>query len=85
LGRARGLLKARAPDSLIINYTHGLQLALIGYGTAAIFASRHDLELLYQIAALAGSYMLIAQRYVREAGEQETLAETTTQAPVYAQ
>lgn len=82
LGRTRNFLNARAPDSLIIEYTHGLQLALIGYGTAAMFASRHDLELLYQIAALAGSYMLIARKYLNEAAE--SVAETTP-APLYAQ
>ncbi|MCI0660045.1 MAG: putative O-glycosylation ligase, exosortase A system-associated [Acidobacteria bacterium] len=84
LGRTRNLLKARAPDSLIIHYTHGLQLALIGYGTAAMFASRHDLELLYQIAALAGSYLLIARKYMHEAEMHESAAETSA-APVYAQ
>jgi len=84
LGRARFLLKTRAPDSLIIFYTHGLQLALLGYGTAAMFASRHDLELLYQIAAMSGSFMLIAQKYKREAETREMVAETTP-APLYAQ
>jgi O-antigen ligase len=84
LGRTRSCLRASAPGSLIIHYTHGLQLALIGYGTAAMFASRHDLELLYQVAALAGSFMLIAQKYRREAETQELVAETTP-APVYAQ
>jgi probable O-glycosylation ligase (exosortase A-associated) len=84
LGRVRLVLKARSPDSLIIYYTHGLQLALIGYTSAAMFASRHDLELLYQIAALAGSFMLIAQKYKREAEAEELVAESSP-APAYAQ
>ncbi len=73
LGRVRRLLKSRAPNSRIINYAHGLQVSLAGYTAAAMFASRHDFEMVYHIAALAASFMLIAQKYQSEAETREVV------------
>lgn len=64
LRRARSVLGSRAPDSALIAYSHGLEAAIIGYLVSATFLSRHDLELLYEVAALAASFGPI----VREAG-----------------
>src|SRR5262249_46676891 len=67
LRRARGILKDRAPDSPLIAYSHGLEIALAGYIVSANFLSRHDLELVYEIFALATSFSLIAGQLNREA------------------
>jgi|GEM_PF-1678806 len=67
LRKGRKLLQAFAPDSRLIIYTYGLQVGMIGYLVAAMFASRYDLELLYEVIALAASIVLIARRYEREA------------------
>jgi probable O-glycosylation ligase (exosortase A-associated) len=67
LRRARGILKDRAPDSPLIAYTHGLEIALAGYIVSANFLSRHDLELIYEVFALAASFSLIAGQLDREA------------------
>jgi O-Antigen ligase len=64
-------LKARAPDSPLIAYTHGLEVALIGYFVSGNFLSRHDLELLYSVIALATSFHLIARHLEREAEARE--------------
>jgi putative inorganic carbon (hco3(-)) transporter len=74
LGRARKLLRALAPDSPIINYTHGLQVGLAGYTAGAMFASRHDFEMVYHIAALAASFLLIAEKHASEAEAREVVA-----------
>jgi probable O-glycosylation ligase (exosortase A-associated) len=71
LRRARGILKDRAPDSPLIAYSHGLEIALAGYVVSANFLSRHDLELVYEIFALATSFSLIAGRFEREAEDRE--------------
>jgi putative inorganic carbon (HCO3(-)) transporter len=71
LWRSRQLLKARAPDSPLIAYTHGLEVALIGYFVSGNFLSRHDLELLYSVIALATSFHLIARHLEREAEARE--------------
>jgi O-antigen ligase len=67
LRRARGILKDHAPDSPLIAYSHGLEIALVGYVVSANFLSRHDLELIYEIFALATSFRLIASGVEREA------------------
>lgn len=74
LRRARGILKDRAPDSPLIAYSHGLEIALAGYIVSANFLSRHDLELVYEIFALATSFSLIAGRLEREAEASESPA-----------
>lgn len=71
LRRARGILRDRTPDSPLIAYSHGLEIALIGYVVSANFLSRHDLELVYEIFALATSFNLIANRFEREAQTRE--------------
>src|SRR6185295_11338320 len=48
LWRTRSVLKARAPDSPLIHYTHGLQVALLGFLVSGFFVSRYDLELIYE-------------------------------------
>jgi len=72
LRRARGVLKERAPDSSLIAYSHGLEIALAGYIVSANFLSRHDLELVYEIFALATSFSLIAGKFEREAEPRES-------------
>lgn len=69
--KTRRVLRARAPDSRLITYSHGMEIALIGYLVSANFLSRHDLELLYEVVALATSFHLIAGRYEREAESRE--------------
>lgn len=61
LRRSRSILQAVAADSPLISYSLGLELALIGYIVTANFLSRHDLELLYQIAALATCFHLVSR------------------------
>lgn len=70
LWRARSVLKVRAPDSPLINYTHGLQVALLGFLVSGFFVSRYDLELIYEIVALATALRWVALRYEREAEAQ---------------
>ncbi|MFN0109754.1 MAG: putative O-glycosylation ligase, exosortase A system-associated [Blastocatellia bacterium] len=53
LRRARHMLQ---PDSRLIAYSHGLEIALLGYVISANFLSRHDLELLYEVFALVTSF-----------------------------
>ncbi|MBK8316418.1 MAG: putative O-glycosylation ligase, exosortase A system-associated [Acidobacteria bacterium] len=65
LRRARSDLRSRAPDSKLIAYSHGLEIALIGYVVSANFLSRNDLELFYEIAALSTSFHLIARELVQ--------------------
>jgi putative inorganic carbon (hco3(-)) transporter len=67
LEKSRKIFKERAPDSPLIAYTHGLEVALIGYFVSGNFLSRHDLELLYNVIALAASFRLIARDLEREA------------------
>ncbi len=71
LRRSRKILKARSPDSPLINYSNGMEIALIGYLVTAIFLSRHDLELLYEVVALATSVRLMARDLEREAETRE--------------
>lgn len=74
LWRARRILQARAPDSRLIWYTHGLELALLAYLVSGQFLSRNDLELLYQICALATSFRVLARNLEREAETRELVA-----------
>jgi putative inorganic carbon (hco3(-)) transporter len=67
LRKSRRILNARAPDSPLIAYSHGLEAALIGYLVSGNFLSRHDLELLYNVIALATSFHLMARDLEREA------------------
>lgn len=64
LRRARQTLKTRSPDSPLIAYSHGLEVALLGYFVSANFLSRHDLELLYEVVALATSFHVLAREPV---------------------
>jgi probable O-glycosylation ligase (exosortase A-associated) len=61
LRKARAVFKTRAPDSPLIAYSHGMEVALLGYIVSANFLSRHDLELIYQVIALATSFRLLAR------------------------
>jgi probable O-glycosylation ligase (exosortase A-associated) len=81
LRKSRKIFKARAPNSRLIAYTHGMEVALIGYLISAMFLSRHDLELLYEVMALAASFILIARSYEREGATQELVAAS---APAFA-
>jgi probable O-glycosylation ligase (exosortase A-associated) len=91
LRKTRKMLKIRAPGSRLITYAHGMEVALVGYLVSATFLSRHDLELLYQVMALAASFILIARSYEREAEARELVsvskpafaAEPATAAPHY--
>ncbi len=74
LWRARQILSARAPDSPLIHYTHGLQVALMGYCASGFFVSRHDLELVYQVFAFATAMRMLAQEYLRAHEIQELVA-----------
>jgi probable O-glycosylation ligase (exosortase A-associated) len=74
LWRSRRILQERAPDSPVIWYTHGLELALLAYLVSGQFLSRNDLELLYQICALATSFRLLARNAEREAETQQLVA-----------
>jgi len=73
LWRTRSVLKARAPASPLIYYTHGLQVALLGFLVSGSFVSRYDLELIYQIAALATALRWVALSYEREAEAQRVV------------
>ena len=64
LRRARQSLAAGSPDSLLIAYSHGLEVALVGYFVSANFLSRHDLELLYEVFALATSFHVLTRQPV---------------------
>ncbi|MEP7340204.1 MAG: putative O-glycosylation ligase, exosortase A system-associated [Acidobacteriota bacterium] len=69
LRRVRHVMKARAPDSRLIAYSHGMEIALLAYVVSGNFLSRHDLELIYEVFALATSFSLLARNA-------EQLAET---------
>ncbi len=73
LWRARSALKEHAPDSPLIHYTHGLQVALLGFLVSGSFVSRYDLELVYEIAALATALRWVALGYEREAEAQRVV------------
>jgi probable O-glycosylation ligase (exosortase A-associated) len=73
LRKSRRILKARAPDSPLIAYSHGLEVALIGYLVSGNFLSRHDLELIYNVIALATSFYLMARDLEREAEEEDSM------------
>ncbi|MBS1809162.1 MAG: putative O-glycosylation ligase, exosortase A system-associated [Acidobacteria bacterium] len=67
----RRILKARAPDSLTINYTHGLEIALVGYCVSAFFLSQYTFEVLYVIVPLATALKATARNYEKEAEVQK--------------
>jgi probable O-glycosylation ligase (exosortase A-associated) len=71
LRKARRIIKTRAPGSPLIAYSHGMEIAIFGYLASANFLSRHDLELLYEVIALATSFRLIARELEREAENSE--------------
>ena len=59
----------------MIAYSHGLEIGLVGYLVSAMFLSRHDLELIDEIFALAAGFRLIARGYEREAEARARLEE----------
>ncbi|MCI0337010.1 MAG: putative O-glycosylation ligase, exosortase A system-associated [Acidobacteria bacterium] len=71
LRKSRQILKTLAPGSPLIAYSHGMEIALIGFIVSGNFLSRHDLELLYNVIALATSFRLIARDLGREAEARE--------------
>jgi probable O-glycosylation ligase (exosortase A-associated) len=83
LWRARSILKTRAPDSPLIHYTHGLQVALIGYCISGFFVSRQDLELLYQIVAMATTMRMLAQQAEQAAQHEVLLPDQPAAAPPF--
>lgn len=68
LRRARQALKDGSPNSRLINYSHGLEVALLGYLISANFLSRHDLELLYEVFAMATSFHVLTRERVTQPG-----------------
>jgi probable O-glycosylation ligase (exosortase A-associated) len=70
LRRTRRVLKDRAPDSRLIAYSHGLEIALAGYFVSANFLSRHDLELIYEVFALSAGFWLLARELEYQAETQ---------------
>jgi hypothetical protein len=81
LARARCVETTHAPDSPLIGYTHGMQVALLGFMVSGFFVSRYDLELVYEVAALATALHILARGYEREADVQQ-LAVAGRQLPV---
>jgi probable O-glycosylation ligase (exosortase A-associated) len=79
LGAARRLMKIRAPDSPLISYTHGMQIALVAFCVSGTFLSRYDLELLYQVFAMSASIMLLARQYDVEAENQQVVEKSLRQ------
>jgi len=73
LRRTRQILKTRAPDSRLIAYSHGLDIALFAYFVSGNFLSRHDLELVYEVFALATSFSLLARDLERQAEAREVI------------
>jgi O-antigen ligase len=73
LRRTRQILKTRAPDSQLIAYSHGLEIALLAYFVSGNFLSRHDLELVYEVFALATSLSVLARDLERQAEARETV------------
>lgn len=67
LRRVRKWWRERSPDSPLIEYSQGLEIALVGYLVAANFLSRHDLELVYQVMALATSFHVMTREAERAA------------------
>jgi probable O-glycosylation ligase (exosortase A-associated) len=73
LRRTRQILKTRAPDSRLITYSHGLEIALFAYFVSGNFLSRHDLELVYEVFAFATSFSVLARDLERQAEARETV------------
>lgn len=67
----RRVLKARSPGNRMINYTHGLEIALIGYCVSAFFLSQYTFEVLYMIVPLATALKAIARNFEKEAEVQQ--------------
>ncbi|NOT61092.1 MAG: putative O-glycosylation ligase, exosortase A system-associated [Acidobacteria bacterium] len=80
LWRTRTILRARAPDSPLIYYSHGLQIALIGYCVSGFFVSRQDLELLYEIVALATTMRMLAHQ-AEQLAQNEIIVESNRVTP----
>ncbi len=67
----RRILKARSPDNLMLNYTHGLETALVGYCVSSFFLSQYTFEILYMIVPLATALKAMARNYEKEAEVQQ--------------
>jgi len=63
----RRTLKTRAPDNIVINYTHGVETALYGYCVSAFFLSQYAFEILYILVPLVTGLRAIARNYEKEA------------------
>lgn len=63
----RRILQARAPDNMLITYSHGLEAALYGYCVSAFFLSQYSFEILYMLVPLVTSLKAIARNYEKEA------------------
>lgn len=63
----RRILKTRDPDNLAINYTFGLESAMVGYCISAFFLSQYAFEILYMVVPLVTSLKAMARSYEKEA------------------
>jgi probable O-glycosylation ligase (exosortase A-associated) len=79
---ARRVLKARSPDNLMINYTHGLEIALVGYCVSSFFLSQYTFEILYMIVPLATCLKALARNFEQEAEVQQIVAAALPDEPL---
>jgi probable O-glycosylation ligase (exosortase A-associated) len=77
----RRILLARAPDNIVINYTHGLEVAVLGYCVSAFFLSQYTFEILYMIVPLATGLKALARNYEEEAKLRELVEAAPHTAP----
>ncbi|MFN7926623.1 MAG: putative O-glycosylation ligase, exosortase A system-associated [Blastocatellia bacterium] len=77
LRSVRRSLKKRSPDNLVINYTHGMEVAVLGYCVSAFFLSQYTFEILYMIVPLATALKALARNYEKEAEVQQLVQSAT--------
>lgn len=77
LRSVRRSLKARSPNNLTINYTHGMEIAVLGYCVSAFFLSQYTFEILYMIVPLATALKAMARNYEKEAEVQQLVQSAT--------
>lgn len=77
LRSVRRSLKARSPNNLMIHYTHGMEIAVLGYCVSAFFLSQYTFEILYMIVPLATALKAMARNYEKEAEVQQLVQSAT--------
>lgn len=77
LRSVRRSLKAQSPNNLTINYTHGMEIAVLGYCVSAFFLSQYTFEILYMIVPLATALKAMARNYEKEAEVQQLVQSAT--------